>query len=133
MFTLGAASVSFDVFSFVAVFMKVVTMGVVLAIALILLRVIPSVGPHSMIQMRWTYVTGQYVIAPVALGCIVPDVRNNVTEIITPADAALSENDFHLVKNYTTSTRVKIWDLGSCFGLLDNVFENNNGEEERDG
>nr|GEZ77169.1 hypothetical protein [Tanacetum cinerariifolium] len=35
---------------------------------------------------------------------IVPDVGNNVTEIITPADAALSENDFHLVKNYTTST-----------------------------
>ncbi|GKD11169.1 hypothetical protein Tco_1190854, partial [Tanacetum coccineum] len=103
--------------------------------------------PHSMIQMRWTYVTGQYVIVPVTVGCIVPNVGNNVTEIITPADAALSENDFHLVKNYTTSTRFpesnlqisislmifKIWDLGSCFGLLDNVFENNNGEEERDG
>nr|GEX23763.1 subtilisin-like protease SBT4.4 [Tanacetum cinerariifolium] len=60
--------------------------------------------PHSMIQMQWTYETGQYVIAAGALGCIVPDVGTNVTEIITlRADATLSENDFNLVKNYTTS------------------------------
>lgn len=46
------------------------------------------------------------VTAAGALGCNVPDLGNNVSEIITlPADAALSENDFNLVKNYTTSTR----------------------------
>ncbi|GJR64380.1 hypothetical protein Tco_0010445 [Tanacetum coccineum] len=58
------------------------------------------------IRMRWTYVTGQCIIASGALGCIVPDVGNNVFKIITlPTDAALSENDFTLVKNYATSTR----------------------------
>ncbi|GKA99425.1 hypothetical protein Tco_0827362, partial [Tanacetum coccineum] len=40
-----------------------------------------------------------------ALGCIVPDFGNNVSEIITlPVDAAISEDDFNLVINYTTST-----------------------------
>ncbi|GJZ84232.1 hypothetical protein Tco_0649571 [Tanacetum coccineum] len=51
MFTRGAASVSFDAFSLVVVFVTVVMMGVVLAIALILTRVVPSVGSHGWRQL----------------------------------------------------------------------------------
>ncbi|GKD49515.1 zinc finger, RING/FYVE/PHD-type containing protein, partial [Tanacetum coccineum] len=51
MFTLGATSISFGAFSLVAVFVTVVTMGVVLAIALILTRVVPSVGSHGWRQL----------------------------------------------------------------------------------
>ncbi|GJU48806.1 putative reverse transcriptase domain, reverse transcriptase zinc-binding domain protein [Tanacetum coccineum] len=51
MFTLGAASVSFGAFSLVVVFVTMVTMGVVLAIALILTRVVPSVGSHRWRQL----------------------------------------------------------------------------------
>ncbi|GKC06426.1 U1 small nuclear ribonucleoprotein A [Tanacetum coccineum] len=75
------------------------------------------------IRMRCTYITGQYVIAARSLCCIVPDVGINVSEIITlPADAALSENDFNLVKNYTTSTRVKEI-VASCFSQFGKILE----------
>ncbi|PWA71209.1 hypothetical protein CTI12_AA283000 [Artemisia annua] len=40
-----------------------------------------------------------------ALGCIVPNLGNNVSEITKLPAAALSENDFNLVKKYKTSTR----------------------------
>ncbi|GJW73940.1 PAZ domain-containing protein [Tanacetum coccineum] len=57
MLTLGAASASFVVFSLVAVFVTVVIMGVVLAIALIFLRVIPGVGSHGWRQLVDTEVS----------------------------------------------------------------------------
>ncbi|GJZ37580.1 IAA-amino acid hydrolase ILR1-like protein [Tanacetum coccineum] len=48
MFTLDAASGAFSLFAF---FVTVVTMGVALAIAFILMRVIPSVGSHGWRQL----------------------------------------------------------------------------------
>ncbi|GJU03003.1 ALP1-like protein isoform X1 [Tanacetum coccineum] len=48
MFTLDVASGAFSLFAF---FVTVVTMGVALAIALILMRVIPSVGSHGWRQL----------------------------------------------------------------------------------
>nr|GEW49095.1 subtilisin-like protease SBT4.3 [Tanacetum cinerariifolium] len=40
-----------------------------------------------------------------ALGCIAPDLGNNVSGITTFPTAALSANDFNLIKKYKTSTR----------------------------
>nr|GEU65823.1 uncharacterized protein [Tanacetum cinerariifolium] len=60
-----------------------------------------------------------------ALGCIVPNVGNNVSEIITlPADAALSENDFNLAKNYTTYTSHDAKEFKPERWLKDGFFQN---------
>ncbi|GJT41290.1 hypothetical protein Tco_0941155 [Tanacetum coccineum] len=59
MLTLGAASASFGVFYLFVAFVTVVTIGVVLAVALIFLRVIPSVGSHRWRQLVDTKVRNE--------------------------------------------------------------------------